>query len=122
MPAEQLQFLGVAVIAALALLLGFWQLRVTGKLRRELEGLRRELTSRSAPSAIPRADFSASLNQAERQQPAAGAGQRSSTEKYRYVASLADQGMDAGGIAAALQLSTAEVKQLLQLARLKQRP
>jgi len=119
MPEEQLQFLVAASVAGLALLLSLRQLLINRKLRRELSELRQELEKK--PAAPPaKTSFSASLDQVERQQPQAAASQRSSTEKYRYVASLAAEGMDARGIASVLQLSTSEVEQLLRLARLKQ--
>jgi len=119
MPVELLPLLLVAAVAGLALLLGLWQLQVSHKLRREVNELRRQLETRPVPGGA-KTNFSASLDQVERQQPVARAEQRSSTEKYRYVASMAAEGMDARGIAAALQLAPAEVEQLLQLARLKQ--
>lgn len=43
---------------------------------------------------------------------------REPPEKYRYVASLADQGMSAAEIARVLHLAPGEVEQLLTLARL----
>jgi len=119
MSAEQLQILLVAVVATLALLLGMRQLLIYRCLRRELMELRQELDKRLLAPPV-KASFSARLDQIERQQPQVPANQRSSTEKYRYVASLAAEGMDARGIASVLQISTAEVEQLLQLARLKQ--
>jgi len=120
MVAEQLPLLLVGMVAGLALLLSFWQLQVGRKLRRELNALRRELENRPAVPTTSDS-FSARLDQVERQQAPATTGQRSSTEKYRYVASLAAQGMDVNGIASALQMATAEVEQLLQLARLRQK-
>jgi DNA-binding NarL/FixJ family response regulator len=120
MSAEQFQLLIVAVVAGVALLLGLRQLLVNRRLQRELSELQRELDNRSAAqSTVSKTSFSASLDQVERQQSVATVSQRSSTEKYRYVASLAAEGMDARAIASVLQISTAEVEQLLHLARLK---
>ncbi len=117
MDMEQLYLLFIGSIALLALLIGFWQLRVSGKMREELVQLRRELRARETkPETKP--SFSNSLDQIEREQKVvAVAGNRS--EKYRYIASLADQGIDAQGIAVALQMAPGEVEQLLKLAQLK---
>ena len=120
MAVEQLSLLVVAAMAGLALLLNLWQIQVSRKLRREIEELRRQLGEGPVAPAAAKATFSASLDQVERQQPATPADRRSSTDKYRYVASLAAEGMDARGIAKALQLAPAEVEQLVQLAKLKQ--
>ncbi|MDX2494458.1 MAG: hypothetical protein QNK27_05815 [Desulfuromusa sp.] len=117
MVSGQLPLLLIGSIALLALLLGFWQLRVSGKLGRKLNELRQELQeieTKQKPS------FSTSLDQAEREQKTVEVP-RSSAEKYRYVAALANQGVDAKEIAAALQMAPLEVEQLLQLAQLKQR-
>ncbi len=111
----------VAGIALLALLLALWQLLVVRQLRREIEQLREQ------PEATPEAEaklpisFSTSLDSAEREQLQASPPlmPRNSAEKYRYVGSLAEQGLDAKGIAEALQMPTAEVEQLLRLAKLK---
>lgn len=46
---------------------------------------------------------------------------REPPEKYRFVASLAEQGMEAAEIARALHLSQGEVDQLLTLSRLGRR-
>ena len=117
MDMEQLYLLFIGSIALLALLIGFWQLRVSGKMREELVQLRRELRARETkPETKP--SFSNSLDQIEREQKVVAiAGNRS--EKYRYIASLADQGIDAQGIAVALQMAPGEVEQLLKLAQLK---
>ncbi len=119
MPMLQLLLLLIGVVSGLALLLGLWQLLVNRKLRRELLDLRRKLADRAVvePPASP--SFSVSLDQVERQHPTTTYSSRSSTEKYRYVASLVAQGMDVKGISAALQLAPAEVEQLMQLASLK---
>ncbi len=118
MVAEQFPLLVVGSIGLLALLSSFWQLRVSAKLGRELRVLRQQLLDletkkRQEPS------FSKSLDQVEMEQKAFEIP-RSSSEKYRYVVSLADQGVDAKGIAVALQMAPIEVEQLLKLARLKQ--
>lgn len=124
----------VAILAILAFLGTLWQLMVSHGLREELEELKRQLSeaeeeeplpptavAEPAPAAEAKPSFASRLNQVERQQ-----GQTKSftaqtyTEKYRFVASLAAQGMDARGIAEALQMAPAEVEQLMQLAKLKQ--
>ncbi|OEU69460.1 MAG: hypothetical protein BA864_12610 [Desulfuromonadales bacterium C00003093] len=119
MVTEQLLLLIVGCLALLALLLGFRQLQVTGKLRRELNELRNLMDRRSVVAPVVKGNFSTSLDTAERQQPQPFS-RRNSAEKYRYVGSLAQQGLDAEGIAEALQMAPAEVEQLLQLAKLKQ--
>lgn len=119
MVTEQLLLLIVGCLALLALLLGFRQLQVTGKLRRELNELRNLMDRRSTVAPAVKDNFSTSLDTAERQQPQP-LSRRNSAEKYRYVGSLAQQGLDAEGIAEALQMAPAEVEQLLQLAKLKQ--
>jgi len=119
MVTEQLLLLIVGCLALLALFLGFRQLQVTGKLRRELNELRNLMDSRSAVAPAVKGNFSTSLDTAERQQPQSSS-RRNSAEKYRYVGSLAEQGLDAEGIAEALQMAPVEVEQLLQLAKLKQ--
>ena len=117
MVTEQLYLLFIGSIALLALLIGFWQLRVSGKMARELVQLRRELMERE-PKQETKPSFSNSLDQVERQQKVV-AVPHSRSEKYRYIASLADQGIDAQGIAVALQMAPGEVEQLLKLAQLK---
>ena len=114
----QLLLLLVGSIALVALLLGFWQLRVAKKLGRELRKLRQQIVAMKEKSEH-HTSFSNSLDQIEREQKVV-AVPRSSSEKYQYVASLADQGVNAEGIAVALQMAQAEVEQLLQLSRLKQ--
>ncbi len=118
MAAEQLPLLFVGSIALLALLLGFWQLLVSRKLGRELRELRQQLLE-TGTKQEQKLSFSNSLDQVEREQKTIEVP-RSSSEKYRYVASLANQGVNAKGIAAALQMAPAEVEQLLQLVQLKQ--
>ncbi len=119
MSGGQLPLLIVGSIALLALLLGFRQLQVSRKLQREIRDLR-SLLAAEEPGEALNASFSQNLGQVERQTPTVSTAPRSGSEKYRYIAALADQGVAAGGIAAALQMSTAEVEQLLKLARLKQ--
>lgn len=122
MTGEQLPLLLIAGSALLALLLGFWQLRVTRRLRRELDELRSRIAVAPEPEMTVPISFSTSLDSAERDQLQAAQPvmPRNSAEKYRYVASLAEQGLNARGIAEALQMPPAEVEQLLQLAKLKQ--
>ncbi|MCK5913442.1 MAG: hypothetical protein KAG12_06155 [Desulfuromusa sp.] len=118
MVSGQLLLLLVGSIALLALLLGFWQLCVSKKLGRELRELRQQVAAIAVNSEqVP--SFSNSLDRVEREQKNIVIPQGSS-EKYRYVASLADQGVGAEGIAVALQMAQVEVEQLLQLSRLKQ--
>lgn len=110
----------VGLLALLALLLGVWQLLAVRRLRRELSELRQQLgTFQPDSESSAKANFSADLDRIERQRHVQVPNQQSSAEKYRYVSSLAEQGLDAKGIAAALQLAPAEVEQLLQLAKLK---
>jgi len=121
--AEQLPLLLAGGIALLALLLCCWQLQVVRGLRREIEELRSQLEEVPAnePEARAPISFSTSLDSAEREQlrTPQSAMPRNTAEKYRYVGSLAQQGLDAKRIAAALQMPTAEVEQLLRLAKLK---
>ena len=117
---EQLPLLIVAGLALFALLLALWQLQALRCLRRELNELRNQV-SQPAVKKAPVVNFSTSLDHVEREQLQAAPTSvpRNSAEKYRYVGSLAEQGLDAKGIAAALQMPTAEVEQLLRLAKLK---
>ncbi len=117
MAAGQLPLLLIGSVALLALLLGFWQLRVSRKLGLELRKLQQRLDTEAQLEQKP--SFSNRLDQVEREQRAEEVP-RSSSEKYRYIASLADQGVDAKGIATALQMAPVEVEQLLQLSRIKQ--
>ena len=118
MATGQLILLLVGSMTLLALLLGFWQLSVSRRMGRELLELRQQIATIEVKSE-QQPSFSSSLDRVEREQKAVTVPQ-SSSEKYRYVASLADQGMNAEGIAVALQMAPAEVEQLLQLSRLKQ--
>jgi hypothetical protein len=95
--------------------------RVARRLGREISQLRELITVPPEPEVSVPISFSTSLDSAERDQlqTAQPAMPRNSAEKYRYVGSLAEQGLDAKGIAAALQMPTAEVEQLLRLAKLK---
>ncbi len=119
--AEQL-LLFVGCLALLAFLMGFGQLLTSRKLKRELNDLRAQLDSQRPQEVTEQVNFSASLAAVEKQhlQSPAQAVPRNSAEKYRYVGSLADQGLDAEGIAKALQMPATEVEQLLRLAKLKQ--
>ena len=116
-----LPLLVVATIALLALLLSLWQLLLIKGLGRDLYKVRLELAEKKIANSVdPPTSFATNLDHAEREQQKEIPTPRSSAEKYRYVAALADQGVDAAGIATALHLAPAEVTQLLQLARLKQ--
>jgi hypothetical protein len=121
MTGDQLQLLFVACLALFAVLLGFWQLQSSRKLRAELEMLKARLQEQPSAKAAP-VSFSTSLDTIERQQLQAAQPRppAKSVDKYSYVAALAEQGLDAKGIASALQLPRAEVEQLLRLARLRQ--
>ncbi|MBN1958808.1 MAG: hypothetical protein JXQ81_06045 [Desulfuromonadales bacterium] len=110
----------VTTVALVALLLSARQAVVVRKLKREITQLRAQLEEEHDVPKEPKVNFSASLNQAERKTLVSAEGAAAHGDKYRYVASLADQGIDAKGIAAALQMAPAEVEQLIQLARLKQ--
>lgn len=109
----------VGNVALLALLLNIRQAVVMRKLKREVANMRLQLDEREEVKE-EKSNFSAALNQVERNSPTVHEGSGGNSEKYRYVASLAGQGVDAKGIAAALQMAPAEVEQLMQLARLKQ--
>ncbi|WP_321367241.1 hypothetical protein [uncultured Desulfuromusa sp.] len=117
MVTEQFYLFLVGSVALLALLIGFWQLRVSGKLSQELGKLRQELLKTQA-EAEPKPSFSNSLDRVEQEQKG-DPSHHSRAEKYRYVASLAAQGFDAQGIAVALQMAPVEVEQLLKLSQLK---
>ena len=118
MAAGQLPLILIAAIALLALLIGFWQLHISRKLSRELGEVRQRLLKVEVQRE-QKPNFSESLNRVEHKQKGVEIP-RSSTEKYRYVAALANQGVDAKGLAAALQMAPVEVEQLLQLAQLQQ--
>ena len=103
----------IGATALLSLFLGLWQRRTNRKLSNELDRLKQQLAEiDSGPDQQP--SFSTSLYQVEQKQIKV-AEPRSSSEKYRYIASLAEQGINAEGIAAALQMAPGEVEQLLQL-------
>ncbi|MCW8859514.1 MAG: hypothetical protein OQK97_07415 [Deltaproteobacteria bacterium] len=119
MVAGQLPLLLVGSIALLALLIGFWQGQISRKLGHELDELRQQLSKKEVMQEH-KPSFSNSLDRVEREQIKVEVP-RSSAEKYRYVAALANQGVDAKEIAAAMQMAPLEVEQLLQLAHLKQR-
>lgn len=106
------------LLVALALLLVIRQAKAMRVLRRELSDLRRppqpaEATAGAADS------FASHLSRSEKQQGALRPQAASGADRYRYVASLAEQGMAADEIAAALELAPQEVEQLLKLSRLK---
>ena len=106
-------------IALLSLFLGLRQQRTSRKLGSELCQLQQQLSELKSGQE-QKLTFSNSLERVEREQLKVDVP-RSSSEKYRYVASLADQGVDAKGIAAALQMAPGEVEQLLQLTKLKKK-
>ena len=108
----------IGTIACLALLLCTRLIMVTRSLQVELKDLRQKSDTEGRPSK-EKVNFSESLNQVERKAIAAVESVGSQADKYRYVASLANQGVDAAGIASVLQMSPAEVEQLMRLARLK---
>ncbi len=116
-----LPLLVVTAIALLALFLSLWQLRLIKGLGCDLRAVKRELAKKNVATNVePTPSFATNLDQVEREQQKAVSLPRNTSEKYRYVAALAEQGVDASGIATALHLAPAEVEQLLKLARLKQ--
>lgn len=117
----QLSLLLVGCLALFALLLALWQLQGVRKLRREVSELRNQVVSNPTPDSKSPVNFSTSLDAVERQQlqETQATPPRNSAEKYRYIGSLSAQGLDAKGIAEALQLPIAEVEQLLRLAKLR---
>ncbi len=121
MGGDQVLLLAVAGVAVLALLLSLWQLQGSRKLRRRIDELQLKLEERPPVEEKPAVNFSTSLDTIERRQlqtaPPTAAGKP--INKYSYVGSLAEQGLDAKGIAAALQMPQDEVAQLLRLAKLK---
>jgi len=117
MMSGQLPVFLVGSIALLALLLVLWQLKVSRRLGHEIDGLRQEVLQLSQ-QAEEKLDFSSHLDRVEREQKVVEVP-RTSSEKYQYVASLADQGVDTSGIAAALKMAPAEVEQLLKLSQLR---
>ncbi|NOY13718.1 MAG: hypothetical protein GXP51_08585 [Deltaproteobacteria bacterium] len=121
MAGEQLLLPVVACLALLALLLGLRQLVVGHKLKREIDQLRAQFSGQLDNQAERPINFSASLDAVEREQlqTPTSSVPRNSAEKYRYIGALAEQGLAAEGIAEALQMPTAEVAQLLRLAKLK---
>lgn len=119
--ADQWPLLMVAGLAFLALLLGFWQLRISRRLQREIDALKQALPAPAIEKAPAPRDFSSSLHAVERQQLQAAqvTPPPKSVDKYSYISSLAEQGLSAKGIAEALQMPLAEVEQLLRLVKLK---
>lgn len=113
-----LPILIIAAVALCALLLSLKSAITTRGLKKEIDSLRKQLEA--VPTENDKtASFSESLTQVERKVAPVVEGPVSGADKYRYVAALAGQGVDAAGIAAALQMAPAEVEQLMQLARLK---
>ncbi|MEZ4483715.1 MAG: hypothetical protein R2864_03685 [Syntrophotaleaceae bacterium] len=98
------------------------------RLKRQLGCCRTELRQREAAETVepeirktPAPDFSGSLQQATlKQRLLNGPDWRQPLEKYRYASALAEQGMDASGIAAVLQFPLEEAQQLIALKRAAQ--
>lgn len=122
MGGDQILLIAVAGVALLALLLSLWQMRVSRKLRRRIDELQHKSVEHAPAEEKAAVNFSTSLDAVERHhlQSAQPVAPSKTTDKYSYVGSLAEQGLDAKGIAAALQMPLAEVEQLLRLAKLKQ--
>ncbi len=119
MSAGQLPWVLIGVITLSALLLGFWQRKVSRKLGHELGEFRQRLLELETKWE-QKPSFSNSLDLVERERRKVEV-HCSGSEKYRYVASMFEQGVNAQGIAAALQMAPVEVEQLLQLTQLKQK-
>ncbi len=114
--------LAVAAIAAFSLMLSIRLLRVVRNLQEQvriLQNLPPKVPDQAEPTAP--VSFSTSLSQAEQKVAESQIQFKggSQADKYRYLASLAGQGLDSAAIAAALQMSPVEVEQLLSLARLR---
>lgn len=122
MSGDQILLLLVACVALLGLFLVLWQGRNCRRLGREIEDLRATIEEQLTAKVAPPVNFSTSLDAIERQQLQAAQMKppAKSVDKYSYIGSLAEQGLDAKGIAEALQMPRAEVEQLLQLVKLKQ--
>lgn len=89
--------------------------------RTELSQLKTAETGEPVTEAKPATDFSGSLLQATlKQRLQDGPDWRQPPEKYRYAAALAEQGMDASGIAKVLQFPLEEAQQLIALKRAAQ--
>ncbi len=117
----------IATICALALAV---QLRRAKKnltqCRAELADQALEAAKPGAEKIVPKAkpqpaDFNDSLHQATlKQRLEKGPDWRQPPEKYRYAAALADQGMDAEGIATVLQFPIEAAEQIIALKRAAQ--
>jgi len=101
------------------------------RVKKKLSQCRAELTHLTSdpdpakiiePREKPRSkNFTESLEQATlRQRLEKGPDWRQTPEKYRYAAALADQGMDAAGIAMVLQFPVEAAQQLIALKRAAQ--
>ncbi len=112
--------LAIGAIACFALMLSWRLLRVVRKLQQQVRNLQATEVRKPSEQAAP-VSFSASLGQAERKAAETKIQFKggSQADKYRYVASLADQGLNAAAIATAMQMSIPEVEQALSLARLR---
>lgn len=112
----------VAFMAFTALLLNLRQMLVNRSLHQQLVALGAQQRV-AEPQQDDKVTFSENLSRVEQQiNSVPHAPSTPQADRYNYVASLAQQGYDADGIAAALQMSVAEVQQLTQLARLKNAP
>ena len=112
--------LAVAAVSAFALMLSLRLLLVVRKLQQQVRNLQKVNVGQPGEAA-PSASFSVSLGQAERKAVETKVQFNGGTQadKYGYVASLAEQGLDTASIATAMQMSVVEVEQLLRLARLR---
>lgn len=94
--------------------------------RAELAAQVLDSTETAAEKTVPQtkpqpANFNDSLHQATlKQRLENGPDWRQPPEKYRYAAALADQGMDAEGIAAVLQFPLEAAQQIIALKRAAQ--
>ena len=118
MTVGQLPIFLIGGTALLTLLIGLWQGRILRRLGYEVCDLQKKLLELEGWQEH-KPSFSNRLDQIEQARNNEDLP-RSRSEKYRYVASLANQGVDTKGIATALQMAPAEVEQLLQLLQLKQ--
>jgi hypothetical protein len=118
---DQLILLSLLGLVGICLLISLSQLLSQRKLRHRIDSLEQQLNAAKAEKDVQAVNFSASLDAIERQQLQSNepAPPVKTTDKYGYVGALAEQGLDAKGISEALQMPVAEVKQLLQLAKLK---
>jgi len=107
----------VGVVATGSLVLAVGLSVTVMKLKKDFRRLQKRL-SEQPHAENPATDFSSSLSRVEQKFIGPKETSVSHAERYRYVASLAKQGVDAAGIAAALQMAPLEVEQLMRLANL----